>query len=280
MLQNNRIIKRVAGCRLSLGALFVVASSVAGCGGVAPAAEDKAAADEVTASWVNAFNGGDAGAVAALYADDARSIPPAGGVITGPSEIESYWREDIGSGEEVTKLVSNNSIAQGDLLHVDGTYAVETKDAVVLARGQYQQLWRRVGGQWKVQSEIWRLDPSAQRDTALADRLESLWTNAYNAGDVAALTALYDQDAVLSARPTGSVEGNEAIGMFWTIDFAGERPKTTLTLTDVYLAGDLAHLEGEYEVSSGKDEITKGHYVQLWMQESGAWRIHREMWWQ
>jgi hypothetical protein len=26
--------------------------------------------------------------------------------------------------------------------------------------------------------------------------------------------------------------------------------------------------------------VTKGHYVQLWMQEGKNWRIHREMWWQ
>jgi hypothetical protein len=52
-----------------------------------------------------------------------------------------------------------------------------------------------------------------------------------------------------------------------------------LTLTDVYMAGDLAHLEGEYEVADAGN-ITKGHYVQLWMQDGNAWRIHREMWWQ
>ena len=42
------------------------------------------------------------------------------------------------------------------------------------------------------------------------------------------------------------------------------------------MAGDLAHLEGEYEVAD-KGTVTKGRYVQLWMQEGNAWRIHREM---
>ena len=254
----------------------IVSGSLVGCGGAAPAAGNKAVADEVTSTWVNAFNGGDAGALAALYAEDARSIPPTGGMVSGRGDIESYWRQDIGSGGEVTKLTANSSMAQADLLHVDGTYAVESKGAIVLARGQYQQLWHRVDGAWRIQHEIWRLDPLSQRDTAMAEQLESLWMTAYNAGDATALTALYDKDAVLSTRPSDSVEGSETIGVFWKMDLGSQAPKTTLMLSDVYLAGDLAHLEGEYEVSD-KGKITKGHYVQLWMQEGDAWRIHREM---
>ena len=68
----------------------------------------------------------------------------------------------------------------------------------------------------------------------------------------------------------------DAIGSFWAEDFGVGKPTTTLTLSDVYMAGDLAHLEGEYEVAD-KGTVTKGRYVQLWMQEGNAWRIHREM---
>lgn len=44
------------------------------------------------------------------------------------------------------------------------------------------------------------------------------------------------KDAVVSTPSAGSAQGNEAIGVLWEIDVAG-------------LAGDLAHLESEYEVS-------------------------------
>jgi uncharacterized protein (TIGR02246 family) len=268
--------------RVKLAAIAViVGSSLVACGGsgAAPAA-NSAAANEATAAWATAFNAGDAAAVAALYAEDAHSIPPGGGVNNGRSQIESYWREDIGSGGDVTKLTVNDSTAQGDLLHVDGSYEVTSKDGTAtIGRGQYQQLWRRIDGQWRVQREMWRLDPLAQRDPMMAERLEGLWTAAYNAGDAAALTALYDKDAILSARPNGSVVGAENIGAFWKEDFGVSKPKTTLTLTDVYLAGDLAHLEGEYEVADGSN-VTRGHYVQLWIQDGKSWRIHREMWWQ
>jgi ketosteroid isomerase-like protein len=249
------------------------------CRGAAPPAENKAAADEVTAAWTKAFDSGNAQTLAALYAEEAHTIPPGTGALSGRSGIEAYWREDIGSGGIATKLTPSNTIEQGDLLHVGGEYEVTAKDGVSLGKGQYQQLWRRVDGQWKVHDEMWRLDPVLQRDPMTAERLESLWTTAYNAGDAVRLAALYDEDAVLSTRPAGSVAGREAITSFWKEDLGSGKASTKLALTDVYMAGDLAHLEGEYDVSD-KGTLTKGHYVQLWMRDGSTWRIHREMWWQ
>lgn len=258
--------------------VIIAAATFSGCGTVAPA-ENKAAADEVTAMWVKALNSGDAAALGALYAEDAESTPPGGPPAVGRTQIEAYWRNDLKGGGDVTKLAAGRSIAQGNLLHVSGSYDVTSKAGMTLARGQYDQLWKQDNGQWKVQSEMWRIDPSSQRDPALAGRLESQWTSAYNAGNASALAALYNDDAVLSTRPTGSIEGKQAIEYFWKGDFGAGKPTTKLALTDVYLAGDLAHLEGEYEVAD-KGKTTKGHYVQLWMQDGDAWRIHREVWWQ
>jgi ketosteroid isomerase-like protein len=252
----------------------------ASCGRAAAPGENKAAADEVTTAWINAFETGEAAQIAVLYAEDAHSMPPGTGPISGRSEIESYWRQDIGTGGLTTKLTPNDSIAQGDLLHVDGTYEVLAKnEGAAFAKGQYQQLWRRIDGAWRVQHEIWRLDPSLERNMDTAKRLASVWTTAYNAGDAKSLTALYDDGAILSTRPGAGAVGKEGIGAFWTADFGDGKPATKLTLTDVYMAGELAHLEGEYEVTD-KGEVTKGHYVQLWMQDANEWRIHRELWWQ
>ena len=271
-------MRRPAMKRALAAALVAFGASVSACGGGAPS-ENKAAADDVTAMWVNAFNSGNASTLAALYAEDARSTPPGGPPVVGRSQIETYWRDDLKQGGEVTKLTASGSVADDNLLHVSGTYDVTSKAGVTVAKGQYDQLWKRADGQWKVQAEMWRIDPSSQRDPALADRLESQWTSAYNAGNASALAALYNNEAVLSTRPTGSIEGKEAIESFWKSDFGTGKPTTKLALTDVYLAGDLAHLEGEYEVAD-KGKVTKGHYVQLWMQDNDAWRIHREVWWQ
>lgn len=264
--------------RFLIGAAAVIFAGVAlvGCGG--SPAPNSAAADEVTAMWAKAFNAGDAAALAALYTDSAQSTAPAGGPVTGRTAIEAYWRDDMKSGGTTT-LKAGGSIAQGSLLHVSGTYEVAAKGGAKVAFGQFEQLWTKAGGDWKVQSEMWSLDPMARRSPDAADRLEAAWTDAYNKGDSAALAALYDKDAVLSTKESGNVEGKDAIEFFWKMDLGGNKPSTKLEMTDAYMAGDLAHLEGEYQVADG-GKVTKGHYVQLWMQNGEDWRIHREVWWQ
>jgi len=258
-------------------AALVVSLGVAACGRTAPA-ENRAAAEEVSAAWARAFDAGDAAALAALYTEDAHSFPPGSSAISGRREIEVYWREDIGAGGAVTKLKPDHSVAQADLLQVAGVYDVVGKDGVSLAKGQYDQLWTRVDDACKVKHEIWRTDPSLQRNPTAAPQLSARWVNAYNAEDADALMALYAEDAELAIEPTGSVRGREAIGSFWKDDFGVTRPSTALNLTDVYVAGDLAHLEGDYEVTE-KGKLTRGRFVQLWMNDGNAWHIHREMWW-
>src|SRR5688500_16560065 len=111
------------------------------CGRSAPLQDGSTVASEPTAAWVTAFNSGDPAALAALYAESARSLPPGGPALTGRSQIESYWRGDLGEGSLTTTLTPVDAVAQGDLVHVEGTYQVKGKDGAALANGQYQQLW-------------------------------------------------------------------------------------------------------------------------------------------
>ena len=62
---------------------------MAACGGSAPLQQSTDMAAEPTAAWVKAFNAGDPAALAALYAEDARSLPPGGPPVAGRSQIES-----------------------------------------------------------------------------------------------------------------------------------------------------------------------------------------------
>jgi ketosteroid isomerase-like protein len=248
------------------------------CGQSSPLQQDTGAASEPTAAWVSAFNAGDSAALAALYAENARSVPPGGPAVTGRSRIESYWRDDLGEGGVTTTLAPADAVTQGSLLHVEGTYQVKGKDGSELANGQYQQLWARAGRQWQIEREMWRMDPTIQRRTEIAERLTSSWTAAYNAGDAKALLALYADDAALSTVRDGTVNGRPAIETFWVGDFGRTKPSSTLTVTDAYVAGELAHLEGDYKVSDSGN-ITNGRYIQLWMRDADGWRVHREMWW-
>lgn len=260
-----------------LAVICALVGTIVGCGRSTPVNDGAELGSGPTAEWTAAFNKGDAAALAALYTDDARSLPPGGPPLRSRSEIESYWRADIGGGGVTTTLTPVDGMAQGDLLHVEGTYAVKGQDGADVASGQYQQLWTRAGGRWLVRREMWRIDPALHREIDLAQRLTESWTRAYNAADPKALLALYAEDAALSTVQEGTVNGKTAIEAFWTGDLAG-KPSSALTVTDAYIAGELAHLEGNYNVTDS-GSITNGRFIQLWMRDMDAWRIHREMWW-
>src|SRR5688572_13675584 len=83
------------------------------------------AAAEPTAAWTTAFNAGDPARLAALYAEDARTLPPGGPPVVGRGDIESYWRGDLGEGGVTTTLTPVDAVAQGNIVYVEGTYRVK-----------------------------------------------------------------------------------------------------------------------------------------------------------
>ena len=79
----SKTLRVAVGCAAVVGAL-----GAAACARSAPA-ENKTAAEEVSAAWTRAFDAGDAAALAALYAEDAQSFPPGSTAITGRSDIDT-----------------------------------------------------------------------------------------------------------------------------------------------------------------------------------------------
>jgi len=264
--------------KIALATVVAAGSVTAACSGGAALTDGTTAAQEVTARWTTAASSGNAGTVAALYTETARTMPPGGPAVSGRSDIESYWRTDLGDGSFKTTLTPTNAIVAGDILHVQGTYAVSGKGGAPAGNGQYEQLWTRAGGQWQIHREMWRLDPEEASGDDLAEGLTASWTTAYNGGDVKTLMALYHADATLSTREEGTLMGRPAIEGFWMMDLASGKPSSKLTLEDAYLVGNLAHLEGEYEVTQPRGKPIVGHFMQLWMREGTDWRIRREMW--
>ena len=55
-------------------------------------AQSKASIEKLNDVWTAAFNKGDAGAVAALYTEDAYVLPPGSAMVKGRAAIEGFWR--------------------------------------------------------------------------------------------------------------------------------------------------------------------------------------------
>jgi uncharacterized protein (TIGR02246 family) len=126
----------------------------------APAlAQNKATIEKLNDVWTAAFNKGDAAAVAALYTEDAYVLPPGSAMVKGRAAIEAFWRE-------AAQQMSDAKLTTIDVLPLGrsaareiGTVTLKTKSQppqeVV---GKYVVVWRKIGRDWKLATDIWNTD--------------------------------------------------------------------------------------------------------------------------
>src|SRR5262245_20439945 len=115
--------------------------------------------DEVTGAWEAAFNKGDAAGVAALYADDARLMPPNHAFIQGREAIQEYMKEGFGgdSGMQIS-IKADESVVLGSEAYRRGTYRITNKDGTELEVGKYVEVWKKAGENWQIAIDIWNVD--------------------------------------------------------------------------------------------------------------------------
>jgi len=109
-------------------------------------------------------------------------------------------------------------------------------------------------------------------------KMDQAWQKAYNAGDAAALAALYTKDAKLMPPGVEPASGSAAIQAFFTKDIA-QGAKNTLTTGDVVGSGDFALATGGWvaNTSDGK-HLDHGQYMTLYKKVDGGWKIYRDTW--
>lgn len=122
-------------------------------------AQNKATIEKLNDVWTAAFNKGDAAAVAALYAEDAYVLPPGSAMVKGRPAIEAFWRQ---AAQQMTdaKLTTVDVLPLGrSAAREIGTVTLKTKSQppqeIV---GKYVVLWRKVGRDWKLATDIWNTD--------------------------------------------------------------------------------------------------------------------------
>ena len=110
------------------------------------------------------------------------------------------------------------------------------------------------------------------------EKLVQAWQDAYNAGDAAAVTALYTTDAKLLVPGAEPGTGPKAIQELIAADIA-LGGKLTLTLVDVVGFGDYALETGSWVATSpdGK-HLDHGPYVTFYKKADGGWKIYRDIW--
>src|SRR4051812_48464765 len=105
------------------------------------------------AAFAAALEQHDSASLAALYADDARLLPPAGELIQGRNAIEAFWQAGIEVGISEAAFEVRDLHRKDGLGYEIGCYALclETGDRVpVVERGKYVLVLERE------QDGIWR----------------------------------------------------------------------------------------------------------------------------
>ena len=121
-----------------------------------PAAADPAAdVDAANQKLMEAFDAGDAEAVAALYTEDAAVMPPGSDLARGRDGAQEFWQGAFDAGLTGVDLTTDQLDVQGDTAIETGNYAVTMSDGSS-ENGKYIVVWHRTpDGAWKMNRDIW-----------------------------------------------------------------------------------------------------------------------------
>jgi uncharacterized protein (TIGR02246 family) len=124
----------------------------------AQARDIKSDIDAANAKFVAAFNKGDAAGVAQLYTDQATILPPGAPMAKGRAAIQTFWQGAIQSGLKNISLKALQVDHFGPAAREIGQFSLDAPNAqnqTMHVDGKYVVLWRRTGGSWKLDTDIW-----------------------------------------------------------------------------------------------------------------------------
>lgn len=128
---------------------------------------------------------------------------------------------------------------------------------------------------------------TAAPDTAAdADAIRAVnvaWNKAYNAGDGAAVAALYAEEAVLLAPGAPPERGKASISEYYAKDAAAFAAAgimvTDAPTSDVAESGDLAWQSGTYKSADKSGAaVDAGKFLTVFERKDGKWMIIRDTW--
>jgi ketosteroid isomerase-like protein len=135
-------------------AMFVASLLLASAAGAAESL--KATIDRNNAEFAAAFNKGDAQGVAQFYTEKATVLPPGAAMVRGREAIGKFWAGAIQSGLKNVTLQAVAVERYGKAAREIGRFTLDSPGGKIV--GKYVVVWKQVGPDWKLDSDIWNSD--------------------------------------------------------------------------------------------------------------------------
>jgi uncharacterized protein (TIGR02246 family) len=104
--------------------------------------------------WEEARNARDADAMAAVYSEDAKVLPPDAPVVEGRAAIRTFFRNLFEARPEPADFDEREIVVLGNYTWRQGIYAVPLADGRI-EYGKFIQLWKLESGVWKLHRSMW-----------------------------------------------------------------------------------------------------------------------------
>ena len=126
--------------------------------------------------------------------------------------------------------------------------------------------------------------PKADPARAPLEKLGAAFAEAFNRGDIAAVAAMYSDDALVLPPDSDLVQGRSAIEALWKGTRDSGMKDLAFTVLDVHSSRDLAVEVGkaDFKIQTANQAESSSQtvkYVVVWKrQKDGAWRLFRDIW--
>jgi ketosteroid isomerase-like protein len=126
----------------------------------------RAAIEERSRTFAEAYNRGDIDAVAAMYTEDAIAFPPDAAVVKGRAALHDLWKSSRDGGVTKVTLLTETVEGAGDLAIETGSGELQVRDAggaSGVQRMKFVVVWcRGSDGVWRLHRDIWNGLPAGQ----------------------------------------------------------------------------------------------------------------------
>ena len=135
------------------------------------------------------------------------------------------------------------------------------------------------GGTLTIAALILIVAPALSADESDIAGRAAAWQEAYNAGNLEAVAALYTEDSCRMPPNLETVEGQEAIvGNLQAFkDMGGAQ--VNLAVTEAESVGDMAYGAGTYEITGADgSHVDHGKWLNVSKRVNGEWKIYCDIW--